>query len=84
LTKIRANNAAGQSEKKEFLLRAVNHAMLRLLNPEQVKVEICRADKLAERRWLSLEFIILHYTLSQEDLEEEWVKTHSISRSGFA
>jgi insertion element IS1 protein InsB len=33
----------------------VNHAVLRLLNPEQVEVEICRADELDQRRGLSSE-----------------------------
>jgi insertion element IS1 protein InsB len=33
----------------------VNHAVLRLLNPEQVEVEICRSDELDERRGLSSE-----------------------------
>jgi insertion element IS1 protein InsB len=33
----------------------VNHAVLRLLNPEQVEVKICRADELDQRRGLSSE-----------------------------
>jgi insertion element IS1 protein InsB len=33
----------------------VNRAVLRLLNPEQVEVEICRADELDQRRGLSSE-----------------------------
>ena len=33
----------------------MNHAVLRLLNPEQVEVEICRADELDQRRGLSSE-----------------------------
>jgi insertion element IS1 protein InsB len=33
----------------------VNHAVLRLLHPEQVEVEICRADELDQRRGLSSE-----------------------------
>jgi hypothetical protein len=31
----------------------VNRAVLRLLNPEQVEVEICRADELDQRRGLN-------------------------------
>jgi insertion element IS1 protein InsB len=33
----------------------VNHALLAIVNPEQVEVEICRADELDERRGLSSE-----------------------------
>nr|WP_256867981.1 IS1 family transposase [Candidatus Entotheonella palauensis] len=33
----------------------MNHAVLRLLNPEQVEVAICRADELEQRRGLSSE-----------------------------
>ena len=33
----------------------MNHAVLRLLDPEQVQVEICRADELDQRRGLSSE-----------------------------
>ena len=33
----------------------MNHAVLRVLNPEQVEVEICRADELDERLGLSSE-----------------------------
>jgi insertion element IS1 protein InsB len=33
----------------------VNHALLAILNPEQVEVEICRADELDDRRGLSSE-----------------------------
>jgi hypothetical protein len=33
----------------------VNHAGLRLLNPEQVDVGICRADELDQRRGLTSE-----------------------------
>jgi insertion element IS1 protein InsB len=33
----------------------VNHALLAIDNPEQVEVEICRADELDERRGLSSE-----------------------------
>ncbi|WP_442862831.1 IS1 family transposase [Candidatus Entotheonella palauensis] len=41
--------------KKESELEQVNHAVLRLLNPEQVEVAICRADELEQRRGLSSE-----------------------------
>ena len=33
----------------------MNHALLAIFNPEQVEVEICRADELDERRGLSSE-----------------------------
>ena len=33
----------------------MNHAVLAILNPQQVEVEICRADELDERRGLSSE-----------------------------
>ena len=33
----------------------MNHALLAIVNPEQVEVEICRADELDERRGLSSE-----------------------------
>jgi len=33
----------------------VNHAVLRLLNPEQVEVEICRLEELDQRRGLTSE-----------------------------
>jgi insertion element IS1 protein InsB len=33
----------------------VNHAVLRLLNPEQVEVEICRSEELDQRRGLTSE-----------------------------
>jgi len=39
----------------EAALQAVNHAVLRLLNSEQVEVKICRADNLEEHCRLSLE-----------------------------
>jgi insertion element IS1 protein InsB len=39
----------------EAALQAVNHAVLRLLNPEQVEVKICRADDLEEHCGLSSE-----------------------------
>ncbi len=34
----------------------MNHALLAIVNPEQVEVEICRADELEEGRGLSSEF----------------------------
>lgn len=33
----------------------MNHAVLRLLNPEQVEVEICRSEELDQRRGLTSE-----------------------------
>jgi len=33
----------------------VNHAVLQYLHPEQVEVEICRAEELAQRRGLTSE-----------------------------
>src|SRR4029434_4576528 len=37
-------------------LQQVNKAVLKYLHPEQVEVEICRADELAQRRGLTSEF----------------------------
>jgi hypothetical protein len=42
-------------KKKEPELEQVNHAVLRLLNPEQVEVEICRSEELDQRRGLTSE-----------------------------
>ncbi len=36
-------------KKKEPELHAVNHAVLAYLHPEEVEVEICRADELDQR-----------------------------------
>ncbi len=50
--KISTQTVMKEFKKKEPDLEPVNHAVLRLLNPEQVEVAICRAD---ERRGLSSE-----------------------------
>src|SRR4029450_12663738 len=42
-------------KKKEPELQPVNHAVLAVVNPEQVEVEIWRADELEVRRGLSSE-----------------------------
>ena len=42
-------------KKKEPDLQQVNHAVLQHLQPDQVEVEICRADELEVRRGLSSE-----------------------------
>jgi hypothetical protein len=42
-------------KKKEPDLQSVNQAVLAYLNPEQVAVEICRADELEQRRGLTSE-----------------------------
>src|SRR4029453_18379368 len=44
-----------RTEKKEPELQPVNHAVLAILNPEQVEVEIWRSDELEVRRGLSSE-----------------------------
>src|SRR5882762_6611908 len=44
-----------RTEKKEPELQPVNHAVLAVVNPEQVEVEIWRADELEVRRGLSSE-----------------------------
>src|SRR5499425_1825882 len=44
-----------RTEKKEPALQPVNHAVLAVLHPEQVEVEIWRADELEVRRGLSSE-----------------------------
>jgi hypothetical protein len=41
--------------KKASTLQTVNHALLAILNPEQLEVEIWRADKLDQRHELSSE-----------------------------
>jgi len=42
------------TQKKEPELQQVNKTVLKYLHPEQVEVEICRADELAQRRgWTS-------------------------------
>ena len=43
------------TEKKEPELQSVHHAVLAVVNPEQVEVEIWRADELEVRRGLSSE-----------------------------
>jgi hypothetical protein len=43
------------TQKKEPELHQVNHAVLTSLHPEQVEVEICRADELEVRRGLHSE-----------------------------
>src|SRR6266567_8683697 len=43
------------TEKKEPELQSVNHAVLAVVNPEQVEVELWRADELEVRRGLSSE-----------------------------
>src|SRR6266446_2158646 len=44
-----------RTEKKEPELQPVNHAVLAVVNPEQVEVEIWRSDELEVRRGLSSE-----------------------------
>ena len=42
-------------KKKEPNLQQVNKAVLKHLHPEQVEIEMCRADELAQRRGLTSE-----------------------------
>lgn len=53
--KISSTTVINELKKKEPALQTLNHAVLVSLNPEQVEVEICRADELDERRGLSSE-----------------------------
>jgi hypothetical protein len=50
-----ANLTRSDLEKKEPDLHQVNHAVLQQMPPEQMEVEICRADELAQRRGLTSE-----------------------------
>ena len=43
------------SSQKESALQPVNHELLAILNPEQMEVEILRAQELDQRRGLSSE-----------------------------
>jgi hypothetical protein len=53
----------------EAALQAVNHAVLRLLNPEQVEVKICRADDLEEHCGLSSELDEMWSLLRRAQIE---------------
>ena len=48
-------HSSERTQKKAPAIQQVNHAVLQRLSPEQVEVEICRAEALAQRRGLSSE-----------------------------
>jgi transposase-like protein len=52
---VSTNTVMTEIKKKEPELEQVNHAVLRLLNPKQVEVEICRLEELDPRRGLRSE-----------------------------
>ena len=50
-----SEHSPGRIKKKAPALEPVNHAVLQVLNPEYVEVEICRSEELDQRRGLTSE-----------------------------